>query len=142
MSTKRILDGHAAGHGEEDVVPDAGVAAANGGNPVPADGGVEGGVVGAQRAAVLVGALEGLLLDAARGGVLLYAHGERVLPAGRELAGHVETGADEGAFDAAELLAVEEDVGLPVDAVEIQPDAAVPGAAGGGMNSLRYQKSA
>ena len=57
------------------------------------------------------------------------------------LDGHIETAAHEGAFDAAQLLAVEEDFGLPVDAVEVEPDFS-PENAGGTENSLRYQKSA
>ena len=50
-----ILDGHRPAVGQVDVAPDAGVAAANGGNPIPADGSVIGGIVRAQRAAVLAG---------------------------------------------------------------------------------------
>ena len=125
-----VLDGHAAGHGEEDVVPDAGVAASDGGDPVPTDGGVERGVVGAQRAAVFIGALEVLFFDAAGSGVLQDAHGEGALAAGRKFAGDIETRAGEGAFHAAEFLAVEVDIGLPVDAGEIQPHL-LPGAGRG-----------
>jgi hypothetical protein len=73
-------------------------------------------------------------------GVLHDAHGERV-PAGAQLRSDVVEPADESAFDAAQLLAVQVDVGLPVDAVEIQPDV-LPAKKGGTVNSLRYQKSA
>src|ERR1035438_953648 len=115
-----VFNRHPAGHGEEHVVPDAGIAAADGGDPVPADRRMEGGVVEAERAAVLAGALEGLLRDGAGGGVFQNAYGECALASGGQLAGDVEASAGEGAFDAAEFLAIKVDVGLPVDAGEIQ----------------------
>jgi hypothetical protein len=49
---QRIFDEDGAGGGEEDLAPDAGVAVADGGDPVPADGGEEGGAVEGGDAAV------------------------------------------------------------------------------------------
>jgi hypothetical protein len=58
---------------------------------------------------------------------------------GKQFAGDVEAPAHESALDAAELLAVQKDIGLPVDAVEVEPRtlSGMPGA----VNSVRYQKS-
>src|ERR1035437_6958359 len=117
-----ILDRHRAGGVQVYGGPDAGVAAADGGDPVPSDGGMVGGVVGAQRAAVLAGAIEGLLRHASRRGVLLDAHRQRVLRAGAQVACDIEPAAHEAAFDAADLFAVQVDLGLPIDTVEVQPD--------------------
>jgi len=55
--------------------------------------------------------------------------------------GNVETSAHESAIDAAQEFPVEVDVGLPVDAVEVEPEMAA-GRTGGATNSVRYQKSA
>jgi len=77
---------------------------------------------------------------AARCRVLDDAHGQGILLAAAYAAGDVETPAHESALDAPQLRAVQVNVGLPVDPVEIQPDM-LPLAAGA-TNSLRYQKSA
>ena len=78
-------------------------------------------VIRAQCATVLIGIIESLLLDAARRGILFHQHGYRVRLAGMHTACDIEPAAHESAFDAPQLLAVEEGVRLPVDAVEIQP---------------------
>src|ERR1019366_3899719 len=98
-------------HREEHIVPDPGIAAAYGGNPVPAHRRMEGGAIETQCAAVLIGAQGGLLLDGAGGGVLQDAYGERALASGGQLAGDVESRAGEGAFHAAQFLPVEVNVG-------------------------------
>ena len=121
---KGVLEGDRAARAEIDAAPDAGIAPADHGNPIPADGGVIGGVVGSERAAVLIGTLESLLPDAARRGVLEDAHGQGVGCAGMEAGGNVETSAHESAIDAAQEFPVEVDVGLPVDAVEVEPEMA------------------
>src|ERR1019366_9101862 len=90
-----ILDGDRAARVEIDVTPDADVAAADGGDPVPTGGGMIRGVVGAERAAVRVGALPGFLLDAAGGGVLPDAHGDSISGAGFERFGDIELAAHE-----------------------------------------------
>ena len=60
-----------------------------------------GGIVGAERAAVGIGALPGLLFDAAGRRVLPYADGDGIPGAGLELSGDIELAAHESAVDAA-----------------------------------------
>src|ERR1700760_2730352 len=60
-----------ASHREINIAPDAGVSSSYGRYPVPADGGVIGGIVVAQSATILARALEGLLFRTPRIGVLL-----------------------------------------------------------------------
>ena len=117
---ERRLEGDGAGSGEGDVVPDAVVAAADGGDPVPAGGGVEGGVVAAERAAVDGAA--GLIFRAAGVGIGDDADSEGVGCAGMDEGGGVEAAAHHAAVDAPEVLAIEIDFGLPVDAVEVEPE--------------------
>ena len=116
---ERVGQADAALVGQIDVVPDADVAAAHGRDPVPADGRVHRGVVRAHHAAVLVGAPGGLLLDGAVVRVRVDQHRE-VVAAFAQDAGHVEFGFAESALDAAKRPAVQEDVRLPVDAVEME----------------------
>ncbi len=80
-----------------------------------------GGIVRAERASVLADVLQSLLLAAAGRGVFLDADCQRVDFAGQQLAGHIEAPAHESALDAAELLAIQKDIGLPVNAVEVEP---------------------
>ena len=63
---ERVFESDCAGADEMNAAPDAGVAATDGGYPVPANGGVVGGVVRAGGAAVFACAFEGLLLAARR----------------------------------------------------------------------------
>src|SRR5580698_10076318 len=108
---ERVFESDCAGADERNFAPDADVAATDGGYPVPANGGVVGGVVRAGRAAVFAGGLVGLLLAAAGRGVLEDADGEGVGAAGVEFGGDVEVAAHEAAVDIAEALAVEVDLG-------------------------------
>src|ERR1019366_5326262 len=118
----RIPQGDGADSVEVDAVPDTGFAAADGGDPIPPDGSVKGGIIRAESAAVLIGAHHGGFLDAAGRGGFEDAHSDGVFAAGEQLRGHIEAAADEGALDAAEFFAVEEDFGFPIDAVEVEPD--------------------
>src|ERR1035438_7996117 len=117
-----IPQGDGAGSVEVDAVPDTGFAAADGGDPIPPDGSVKGGIIRAESAAVLIGAHHGGFLDAAGRGGFEDAHSDGVFAAGEQLRGHIEAAADEGALDAAEFFAVEEDFDFPIDAVEVEPD--------------------
>ena len=98
---------------------DADVASAHRRNPVPADGGVESGVVRSQDTAVEVRALLVLLLDGADMLVLDDFYRQYVCAFLQEI-GHVKLPADEGAFHASGFLSVQVDIGFPVDAVEVQ----------------------
>src|SRR5579872_3045342 len=115
-----IVDSHAARHSEEDIAPDPSVAAANGRNPIPADGCVERWVVKAENAAVLGCDRKSLLFNAARSRVFDDAYCECILRS--EFARYVELGSGESAVDSAKFLAVQIDLGSPVDPFEIQPD--------------------
>ena len=100
-----ILHGHLAGCCQEDVVPDTDVTSAHGGYPVPADGGMERGVVRTEDTTVEVRALFVLFLDGTDVRVLddFYSqHVRTFLHAVR----HVELAADEGSFQATYLLSV------------------------------------
>ena len=129
---ERILHGDRPGDAHVDVVPEADVPAAHRGDPVPADRGVVGGIVGAQRASVLPPSLDGLLLHAPGRRVLLDPHRQGVELPGLDQAGHVEPAAHEAALDTPHLLAVQVDLGLPVHAVEIQ-EAPLPRRCGLGL---------
>src|ERR1017187_8111120 len=118
---KRVFDGDCPGYGEADCAPDASIASADGGDPVPAGRSMVGGIVCAETSTVLAGALEGLLVDAPRRGILFDAHGKGVGTAWKQLARHVKAAAHEAALNAAKLLAIEKDFSLPVDAVEVEP---------------------
>ena len=83
---------------------------------------MEGRVVGAENTAVSVGSDRRLLLDDARVGVAMDEHRKSVLL--RNDVRHVEAAPVESAVDASHELSVEEDVSLPVDAVEIEYESA------------------
>ena len=129
---ERILHGDRPGDAQVDVVPEADVPPAHRGDPVPADRGVIGGIVGAERAAVLSPSLDGLLLRAPGRRVLLDPHRQGIELPRLDQAGHVEPATHEAALDAPQLLAVQVDLGLPVHAVEIQ-EAALPRRRGRGL---------
>ena len=114
-----VADGQAAGRGDVHVAPYAYVAARHRGDPVPADGRVEGGVVQAQDAAVAHMVLQIHRMHFARVGVGDYPDCQII--AGSDMLSYVESGAGEGAFDEAQAFAVEPYFSLPVDAVEVQP---------------------
>src|ERR1700739_1750797 len=116
-----IIERDCAGFGQINVAPDARVSATDRWKPTPADGSVIGRVVCAEGSAIFAGALEAFLLAASGCGVLFDAHCKGVWLIREQLAGDVEASAHEAAFDAAEFLSVEEDVGLPVNAVEVEP---------------------
>lgn len=125
-----IADQDMAGGPQPDVVPDPGGPVAYRGHPVPArrsqvGGGVEVHLVGAR---VHPGLARGALVTGAAGHRHRRdLHRERVRAARGEQLGHVVGRAGEGICQVAHLLSVEPDVGLVVDAVELEPDAA-PGS--------------
>ena len=123
----------------EDVAPYSDVASADCGHPIPSGGGVIGGIVAAERAAV--DGASSFIFGAAGVSVSDDADGEGVGGSGMNEGGDIEAAAHESAIDAAELLAVEIDVGLPVNAVEVEPEVLV-GWMAGAVNSSRYQKLA
>ena len=116
------FEDHRPRGGQIDVRPDADVAAADAGNPVPAGGRVEARVVHAERAAVGSGLAGGLFADAAGRRRLVNTHRQGVERAGAGERGDVKAPPQKGAVDAAQVGAVEIDLGLPVDAVKIEPE--------------------
>ena len=121
--TSGFFDEHGTGGGERDLLPDAGVAVADGGEPVPADGGEEGGAVDGGDAAVRADAIaQGVFVRDAGMGLRRDEHGEHGLLAWLHVRGDVEDAADEGAASLADLGAVDPDVGGVVDAVKVEPD--------------------
>ena len=120
---QRIAQRQAIGRGGQvDVVPDADVAAADAADPVPTHSGVERGIVGTEESAIIVGGLFVLQFGGTRVGTFLNLYRQHV-HAVAQVARHVGLAAHEGALDAVHLLAVEPDVGLPVDAVEAEEHA-------------------
>ena len=102
--TSGIFDDDGAGGGEIDLLPDAGVAVADGGNPVPADGAEEGGAVDGGFAAVGADAVaQGVLVGDAGVGLRRDQHGEDGWSAGLDVGSDVEVAADEGAARGADL---------------------------------------
>ena len=128
-----IFDADGAGLGEVDVLPEADVAVADAGDPVPADGAEEGGAVLREDAAVGTGAVGESLFDG-RAGV---GRGEDVDGEGGgfsrgDVWGDVEIAAGEGAANGGDLFAVDPEVGDVVNAVEVEPEVAVGGERWGG----------
>ena len=115
-----VANGQGAGAGDINVAPDADVAPGNGRDPVPSDRGVEGGIVGAEDAAVAYVVLQVHGVNLARIGVGDYPHGQVVVPA--EEVGNIELAAGERALDEAEFLSVQPDFSFPIYSVEIEPD--------------------
>ena len=76
-------------------------------------------VVGSKDTAIEVGALLVLLLDGSDVQVLDDLDGNDVL-ARHDYVGHVELSTDEGTLNTADLLAVDEDIRLPVDTIEVK----------------------
>ncbi len=123
---QRIFQRDRAGGGEKNLLPDAGVAIANRGNPVPADGAEKGGAVDGGDAAVLADAVaQGVFVRNAGMRLRRDEHGDDGLLAGLYLRGDVEDAADERAAHRADLHAVDPDFGGVVDAVEVEPDMAI-----------------
>ena len=127
-----ILDEDGPGGGEIDLLPDAGVAIADGGQPVPADGGEEGGAIdGGYRRRFCpcrrAGCARGRSPGWGCGETRTAMHG---FVAGCDVVSDVELAADEGAAGGADLLAVDPDLRGVVDAVEVEPDV-LAGVAGG-----------
>ena len=102
-----------------DIIPDAYVTAADRRDPVPADGRVHRGVVGAHDAAVLVGTVRRLLLNGSVVDILMDEDGQ-VVPAFLQDAGHVELSLAESPLDTAERDSVQVYIRLPIYAVEMQ----------------------
>ena len=118
----RVAHGHITGCRQVNVVPDADVTTAYSRNPVPADGGVEGGVVCPEDAAVEVSVLFGLDLHASGIGIGDNEHLQfivKFLEEGRD----VKFAAFECPLDAAQVGAVKRHIGFPVDAVKIEEHA-------------------
>ena len=105
--------------GEIDIIPDTDFTTWGIGNPVPADRCVEGWVISTQLTTIEVGILEILLFHHAEVGILDDMHLELV-GTRLQLLGHVDTRADKGTFDPANLLTIEEDIRLPIDTIEVE----------------------
>src|SRR6185437_5705613 len=130
-----VADGDGSCGGEGDVLPDAGVAIADGGDPVPALCGFEGGAVEHHDSAIVAGTgLDGFLLREARVRRRADADGEGVDAGSGEERCDVEVTADECSRDAAEVVPVEPDFSRVVDAVEGQGD--LPAGSHGGRGEL------
>ena len=115
-----IFDEGGAGGREGDGEPDAGVAVADGGEPVPADGGEKCGAVEGGLAAVLADAEgDGVLVRDAGVGLRRDDDDECGEAAGLDEGGDVEIAADKGSAHGAGLVAVDPDVGRVVDAGEV-----------------------
>ena len=124
----RVAHAHGSGGAQHHVLPDAGVAVADRGNPIPALAAKEGGAVErAVRAVAARARLHGFLVPDPEMRLRPEMHRQDVGAAGRQRRGGVELAPDEGAVDLAQLLAVEPDLRVVVDAVEGQVDrAALP----------------
>ena len=83
---------------------------------------MERGIVGAEESAIEVGGLLVLQFGGTRVGTFLNLYRQHV-HAIAQVARHVGLAAHEGTLDAVYLLAVEPDVGFPVDAVEAEEHA-------------------
>src|ERR1700691_825835 len=118
---ERVFNSDRASRCQIHIVPDTCVAPPNGRNPIPTDGRVISRVIRAERAAVLIRIVESLLLYAPGRGILLHPHSQGVFLAGMHQACYIETAAHQAAFDASELLAIEKDIRLPVNAAEVEP---------------------
>ena len=95
------------------------------GDPIPAFRADEGGAVETERAAVVAGAkLDGLL--AGNTGVRRRSdhHGENVEGAGFGKPRDVELAADKGTGNVAEILAIEPNLSVVIDASELEPERA------------------
>src|SRR6185437_7880491 len=73
------------------------------------------------RATVGAAILEGLLLATAWRGILFDSNRQRILLTRSNRMRDIEAPAHEGAFDPADFFAIEKNVCLPVDAIEVQP---------------------
>ena len=118
---QRIFECRSATRGERNIPYDASIPTANGWNPVPADRGMIGGVVGPQSTAVGAAVLVGLLFTAPWSSVLFDSHGEGIVLTRTQFAGYVEAAPHESAFHAADALSIQEDLGFPVNALEVEP---------------------
>ena len=114
---------HRTRDGQAYVVPEPDIAAANGGHPIPPDRGMVGGAVGSDGATIVAGMLQRGLLRAAGRGRPLDPDGQRIRRLGAKMVGNVETTTLKGSFDASQRSSVEEDLGLPVDTVELEKGA-------------------
>ena len=117
-----VAHGHIAGSCQVNVIPDADVAATDGRNPVPADCGMESGIIGAEDTAVEVGILLGLDFHTARIGIGDNKHFQFIVfffQIGRD----IKFSALEGSLDASQVVAVQCHLGFPVDAVKVEENA-------------------
>ena len=115
----RVADMDIALQREPDVVPDTHLAARRGGDPVPADRGVESRVVESQDTSVDIGRFAIFHLYRPDMGVLVHAYLQGVV-APREIGGEVETSTAEGTLYAPHRLAIDEEVGFPIDAIQME----------------------
>ena len=88
---------------------------------------MESGIIKAQGTSVVPCEGKGLLLCAPRRVVLDNPNRQRVLLAGKQLLRHIKAATHESAFNAADPFAIQEDVRLPIDPVEIQPGSLITG---------------
>ena len=112
-----------AGHtstGQIDLVPDTDLTSTNRCNPVPADRRMKSRIVGSKDATIKLRRILVLLLDCPEMLITNHFHCQIVFTF-LEQARHIKLATHEGTTDTTQLLAVQEYVGLPVNAVEVQP---------------------
>ena len=102
------------------LVPDTHLTSSNGGNPVPADGCVEGGVVCSEYAAVKLRRILVFFLYSAE---MLVANNfyRKIVLAFAKQTSHIEFSTHESSFYASKLLTVQEHICFPVYTIEVQP---------------------
>ena len=139
VTTCEIADFDCARCSQRDILPDAGVAVANSGNPVPALGRSKGRSIDHFDASVFSGPrFDGLLMRDAGMRRRTDAHRERILSGGRQDGSHIEFAAQKCARESAKLFAVEPDLGGVVHALERECQT-LARAVAGVLNSTRYQ---
>ncbi|OAV67182.1 hypothetical protein Barb4_02581 [Bacteroidales bacterium Barb4] len=120
---KGVFNRHGTGMRQENIIPYTDVTPANGRNPVPADGGMKGWIVSTEYATVLVGTESRLFLDRPHMGVLDNFNSKHVRFAGSNKLRHIKLAAHKAAIDTPYLRSVQEDIGFPIDTVEVEEQA-------------------
>ncbi len=129
----RILEHNRAGGRERDWEPDAGVTVPHCGDPVPADGGKEGGAIDGGYATVVACAqVYGVLVGDAGVRLRTDEDGKGGTRARLDDVGKVEVAAEKGAAQATDLPAIDPDIGRVIDTAEVQPGAAATVRCGNG----------
>ena len=107
---------------QDHVLPEAGIAVANGGDPVPADAAQEGWPIQASHTAVGAGAGgDGLFVGSPGMRLRKDVHGQAIRFAHRHIGGHIKDAPRKGALDGPHLAAIDPHLGDVVDPFERQP---------------------